>query len=572
MRAVALAVLALVLLGGCSSKGERYYQRAEQFFVQGQSELAADEYRRVFSEDPRCPLADDAAYKLAYLYREEMASLPEAIQAYKFVADEYPDSPYADDALLWVLYLQGHDLKDMDAARQTYDLICRRFASQEDVCARAHLQLARALMTAGDFAAADTEAQQLLDLYPDQTRQAAAAMLLRARLSEKLNRPSETTVKLYEELVKTYPDTFSAAEAKRAIGWAYYGEMGKQRQAERLAKERAARVIAGVPDFADDSGPTRHRPFIALKSLLAQRGTSVSLEELLAVSGVAFEFHYDPADPSVSAARLARGALTEAAEQCGFAVITWSAPSAEASFASLAQNIGQGRPVMVPQRQGGRWLIVTGYRPAEDRVYVLPGRNGQPRAMSRREFLGRWAGSTAGHTAVVTGPYFQFCLGQRLQTPDAVALLRATARSANAAMQEQGGGGAAAGLRAYDALAEQIASMAGDAGDQQQALRRWADGSLPVLIADRRAAGAALRALAEGLSGNAQSKAAEAAATYDDVAKLGEQLRTALLSLTRPAEGAEPPPETSWPEAAQLPREMRAADERATSQVAEAAR
>jgi TolA-binding protein len=572
VRALALCLLAVVILSGCSSRGERYYQRAEQFFAQGQFQLAADEYRRVVGEDPRCPLADDAAYKLAYLYREEMGSLPEAIETYAFLAERYPDSPYADDALLWVLYLQGHDLKDMTAARKTYDLLCNRFAGQKDVCARAHLQLARALMTSGDFTQADAEAKQLLNLYPDQSRQAAAAMLLRARLVERLNQPADRAVKLYEQIVKTYPDTLSAVEAKRAIGWVYYGERGKQMQAERLAMERAARVISGVPAFAADQGTPRHRPLICLRSLLAQRGTAVSLEELLAVSGVAFEFHYDPKSPDLTGARLARSALAVAAEQYGFAVITWSAPSAEASFASLAQNISQGRPVMVPQAGAGRWLIVTGYRPAENRLYVLPGRNGQARPLSKPEFVSLWAGSTSGHTAVVTGPYYQFCLGQRVQSPGAQALVQNTARSANAALHEQASGAAAAGLRAYDVLGEQVTAMAAATAAGQQPLRRWAERGLAALLADRRAAATALAGLAGRLSGGSQSGVSEAAATYADVVRLGEQLRMALLSLTKPAEGAEPPPEASWPEAAQLVHEMRAADERAAGQLAEAAR
>ncbi len=572
MRAVVLGLLFASVLGGCSSRGERYYQRAEQFFVQGQFALAAEEYRRVVNEDPQSPLADDAAYKLAYLYREEMGSLPEAIETYRLLADRFPESPYADDALLWVLYLQGHDLKDVAAARRTYELLCQRFASQKDVCARAHLQLARALLTVGQYEAADAEAKRLGELYPEQTRQAAAALLLRARLAEKLNRPGEEAVKLYEEVVKAYPDTFSAAEAKRAIGWVFYGEMGKQRQAERLAKQRAARIISGVPDFASDSGTMRQAPFVCLRSLLAQRGLAVSVEELLALSGAAFEFRYDPANPGVTTAHLPRGALTAAAEHCGFAVVTWSASSAEASFSSLAQNIGQGRPVMVPQRGQGRWLIVTGYRPAEDRVYVLPGRNGQPRSMSRREFLNRWANRTAGHTAVVTGPYYQFCLGQRLQAPEPDSWLRAMARSASAALHEQGSGGTAAGLRAYDLLTQRISAMPDASAEEQRALRTWAQSGLAGLVGDRAAAATALQKLAPRLTGAAQSKTAEAASTYEDVRRLGEQLRAALLSLTRTAEGAEPPPEASWPEAAQLAREMRAADERAATLLAEAAR
>jgi tetratricopeptide (TPR) repeat protein len=573
VRALVAVAAGALLLTGCSGRGERYYQRAEQFFIQGQYRLAGEEYRRVLAEAPRSPLADDAAYKLAYLYREETNDLPQAIQTYLLLADQYPDSPFANDALLWVMYLQGQKLKDPGAARRTYDLICQRFSDDKDTCARADLQLVKTLVATGDLAGADTEARRLLTLYPGQRRPAAAAILLRARLAGKLSKSPERAVKLYEQLVNDYPDTLSAAEAKREIGWIYYGQHGQQLQAEHRALQRAAREIAGVPDPGVGSGSSRTRPFACLRALLAQRGVRVSLEEVLAVAGVAFEFYYAPDRPRVTLTRLARNALSDAAEQYGFAAITWSAPSADASFASLAQSISQGRPVMVPEDHNGRWLVVTGQRPAEKLVYLLPGRNGRPRAVPQAEFLELWASSPEGHAACVTGPYFQFSLGDRLQPAAPEALLRAAAQRGLAAAREGKPAGVAAGLQAYDALADQLAAMASrqSPGDPQH-LRQWAAEGLPALVADRRAAVAYLTAAAQSVTGGAQGSANEAAGAYQEVVDLGPRLQSALLSLTRPAQGAEPPPEVSWPEAAQLVRQMRAAEERAVEQLSNLAR
>jgi hypothetical protein len=516
-------------------------------------------------------LADDAAYKLAYLYREEMNDLPQAIQTYQLLADQYRDSPFANDALLWIMYLQGQKLKDPVAVRQTYELICQRFPEDKDTCARANLQLVKTLVATGDLAGADTEARRLLTLYPGQRRPAAAAILLRARLAGKLNKSPERAVKLYEQLVNTYPDTLSAAEAKREIGWIYYGQHGRQLQAEHVAMQRAARVIAGVPDPELGSGSSRTRPFACLRALLAQRGVRVSLEELLAVSGVAFELYYAPDKPRLTLTKLSRNALSDAAEQYGFAVITWSAASADASFAILAQSISQGRPVMVPEDHNGRWLVVTGQRPAEQLVYLLPGREGRPRAVSQAEFLKLWASSAQGHTACVTGPYFQFSLGDRLSPPAPEALLRAAAQRGVAAAREGKSAGVAAGLQAYDALADQLVAMASGQGGPQH-LRQWAAEGLPALLADRRAAVAYLTVAAQSVTGGAPGSAGDAARAYQEVVDLGPRLQSALLSLTRPAQGAEPPPDVSWPEAAQLVRQMRAAEERAVEQLSDLAR
>lgn len=561
LRAAVWLLAALCLLPGCAGKGARLYQRAEQFLIAGQPRLAAEEYRRLATDEPRSPLADDALYKLAFLYRSEMNAVPEAIATYELLADRYPHSPFADDSLLWVMFLQSRKLKDPAASRRTFDTICQRYPEAGDIRARAHLQLVQALLAAGDAAGADGEAQRLIAQFPDQPRQAAAAMLVRARLAPSLTKKPETAVKLYEQIINTYPGSLSAVEAKRAIGWAYYGERGKQAQAERLAKVRAARMISGVPGFTASGGAPRARPFAALRSLLAHRGVAVTGEELLAVSGAAFEFTYSPTDPDATTTSLSHNALTLAAESYGFAANTWSAPAAQASFASLTQSIQQGTPVMVPAN-GGTWLIVTGYRPAEDRVYVLPGSRG----LSREQFLGRWARSTRGHTDCVTGPYYQFSLGQRLRQPTAPEIVKAAARRAAAAANQSASGGSARGLAAYDLLTEQVAAASGGDARAASGLRAWAQRGLPTLLADRQAAAAYLGGPAQAAGG--ADRARDAAAAYGEVIELGGQLRQALLSLTVPAQGAEPPPEASWPEVSDVVRQMRSAEARAANELA----
>lgn len=568
MRRLAAALLMLTLLAGCSGKGERYYQRAEQFLIQGQFRLAAEEYRRVVQEEPNSPLADDALYKLAYLYREELSALPQALQTYQALAARYPASPYADDALLWALYLQGEKLHDPLAVRRTYGQICQRFGARKDICARGALQLAKALLEAGQLAQADREAQELLNLYPGERRQAAAALLLRARVAEKRPHKPDTSLKLYEQVITNYPDTLSAAEAKRTIGWLYYGERGKQLAAEKLAKQRAAREIGGVPNFPADNAAPRQRPFYALRSLLSQRGVHVTREELLAVSGAAFDFVYNPQRPDATRLWLSRNALSVVAEQYGFAVNTWSAPDAASSFASLAQSIGQGTPVMVPQADNGRWLIVAGYRPAEDQVLVL-GLSGSRTTLGRDRFLRLWARGTQGHTACVVGPYYQFSLGQRLQAPTPATLLKVTARRGAAALNETGSGDDAHGLHAYDVLAEQVASLSGKAeAPAIGRLREWSQESLPSLLSDRQAAISYLSAALGAVSGGDRDEVSEALTAYSEVVRIGRDLRTALLSLTRPAQGAEPPPEASWPETAELVRQMKEAEQHAAARLA----
>jgi len=107
-----LAVVVVTLASGCSTKVQRLYRRAEAFFAQGEYELAAREYSRIVQEAPRDPLADDAWYKLAYLYREELDNPSAALIVYRNLADNYQGSNYVDEALFWIVYLQRRYMQD----------------------------------------------------------------------------------------------------------------------------------------------------------------------------------------------------------------------------------------------------------------------------------------------------------------------------------------------------------------------------------------------------------------------------------------------------------------------------
>jgi TolA-binding protein len=568
----ALAVL-LMLAPGCSNKAQRLYQRAEMLFSQGQPYMAALDYRRLVMEQPHSTLADDALYKLAYLYREDFASPPRAIQTYEYLAYQYPDSPYADDALLWILQIQGEQLKDAAGVRRTCEIVKQRFPDDGKVLASAQLQLVKTLFATGKYQEADREAQALMRAYPQQERQCSTALLIRARAAEKLGKPGDQqAVKLYEQIVAKYPQTQGAIEAKRSIGWTYYGLRTSEMAQSKLAKERAARLMSDVP-APPLVGALHLKPFAALSVLLAQRGIHAAPEELLIASGAAFAFVYDPDNPSATTGWLERGALTAAAEQYGFASNVWSAASADGSFASLVQAISQGQPVMVPQAALGNWMIVTGYKPAEERLYVLLPGQPQAVALTRDQFLTRWASSTLGHTPCVTGPYFQFSLGDRVQPPTATAVLRNVARHAVEAMNQSDCGGAAAGEKAYALLAEQLENLQGnDDARKFQRLRGWASTGLPQLLAERRAAAVYLEQAGAATGGGTAEHARQAGAATAEMVQLGIRLQRELLSLLKPAQGAEPPPEAAWPEVAERVRQMQQADQKALSHLAEIAR
>jgi len=541
------------------SPQERLFQRAELLLSQGQAGLAAVEYYRLAVKYPRSRFAPNALYKLAYLYREEFDHPQDALATYRFLAERYPDSPYADEAWLWILQIQGEKLHDLKEMRRTRDLIRERFAQDERVCATAQLQFVRALWAAGNLVAAEAEARALVANYPQQKRQCATAMLIIARIMEKkAGKQTDAAVKAYEQIINKYPDTAAAVEAKRAIGWLYYGLKGQQEKAELLAKQRAARVLSGVP-APPVVTTARLAPFAALSSLLAARHVNASPEELLIVSGAAFAFYFEPNNLAAPWRHLPAKALIEAAEQYGFSVNVSSVPSAEAAFASLAGVIASGQPVMIPLAGSSRWGLVVGYKPAEERVYLLEAGLPAARAISRQDFLQRWARHTAGHTSCVTGPYFQLSLGKYTQRASTKAIFAQLGqKAANQRLQIMEG---------YERLIDFLASRVAEAPEERgQQLRQWAQTSLTELLAERMALARFCRERtpSESFAGALE----QAGQAYVQAVRLGQELQRVILALTQPARGAEPPAEFTWPEAADLARQMKDAEERALQQLA----
>lgn len=477
------ALLALALLAGCSSKDERLYRRAEAFLAQGQFQVAAEEYARLAAEFPRSELADDALYKLGYILAEEL-DRPEAALAYYWaLADNYPGSSYADDALMRVMAIQRRRLHDPGAVRNTYAELCKRFPNHQGLRARGLLEVGRAFFEAEDYERASAVAQEMTVTYPQQSQELAQADLLRARCAERLGVDGAEVEKLYEAIIERYPGTYAAAAAKREIGWRYFEKRAEHEQQAAAEMKRRSRVIPGVPGFASQRGEVL-QALAALRALLAHRGETRSLETLVGLAGAPFVMVYDLDRPALGRSVLDVRPCEAVAEALGFAHNTMSSPTAAQGFESLHQTLLQGRPVLVLYGSPRRWVIVTGYDAAADRVSFMPPDRERYASVSKAGFLSAWAqGSRSDSGVAGPEPFHQFSLSARTGTPDRAALARVTARRAAQVMRASTIGGAPAGEAAWLALAAALERCARpDGADVREQVRIWAaEGLTPQL-------------------------------------------------------------------------------------------
>jgi TolA-binding protein len=547
-RAVAslgLLVVLVVALAGCSTKAQRRYRLAESFFAGAKYQLAETEYEKVIAEDRSGALAEAAMYKIAYIYREVQNDPPRAVWWYQRLIGDFPESSYVDDAYLWVIGIQARRLRDLAATEATFQEIERRFPENAATCGRAQLQYAWLLDKSGRTPAALAACQGVMGRPDMESDIAAGAALLLAQITQRSARDPKSAAPLFEAVIRNYPDTVAAVEAKQAIGWTYYGVKTREASLQRAEQARRARVLAGVAPFATGDAQPLRQLIGALRSMLAQAGTDLSEEAIWGISGAAFQFAYDPASPGVTAEVSSQNPLTTVAEELGYTYGVWSQGVNANALLTIEQSLQSERPVLILYSDGRpRWSLVTGYKPAERAVFVITPGAGSAARVTADTFLKRWASApTGGLWSPAANRGYQFVLGTRGLAEDPEVVARHTLARAARMSESAAGGGVLSGKAAYAALVATI-RRAGSGDAQAQALvGQWAARPLQGHIYARTQAIRYLDGIQPMFGGSALQAVTSAANRYDrlvpDWTELGSELRAAAAA----GQGAGP---TTW--------------------------
>jgi TolA-binding protein len=522
-----------LLVSGCSDSARRQFLVAEALRLQNKPGLAAKAYDQVVQKHPNHAVTAAAHFELASLYRIHLADPQRALLHYQTIADRYPESTYADNALQWIASM-GRAQKNVQLIRTAVNRLEAEHPDSRSGCARARIQLALALLEAGR-PETKSVCRSILEKYPDQPNQCAQAQLILGRALEKIDRNDEAAVKQWESVRKNFPETTSAVEAYERIGWFYYGR-SRSPKGKPTAAALPKRRIEGVPAFAHEGGGVQAVTLEALAVLLKHREASADLNTLMAVSGVAFQFVYDPGNRSLGTAVFAENPLQATAESYGFVPLQSSSSTAEEAMLSLCQALDRGKPTMVPHTDGD-WVVVIGYdRGSKQFVYLRPG--GGERTQGFDEFARRWKAAT-DQAGGALKPFHQFALGPRETEATSTELVRAAARRGAALLlQRSAVFGSSAGVAGYEALVKDLQAHAtetvpGDAAD----LAGWADGPLMALRDSRTAAAQFLEQKAGELPGSMDSHARTAAALYRSLAAKLAELHDGF---PRPPQGGQP--------------------------------
>lgn len=539
---LALTAAATLAFVGCSSKAAHSYRRAQSLDHAGKHQLALDEYLRVANESPGHPLADDALYHVAFIYREYLEDPRRAAQTYERLIREYPDGDFYENALLRLgaLYTEDEEVRDPDRAISYYQQILDRRNGRAPMKAEALLAIARILLEKKDKRAIE-RCKELIAKYPEDRYHKREAQLLLAEAMESLGNKPEEVIKAYQRVVDEFPNTRAADKAKRAIGWISY----RVKQAEEAKPKEPTKVshalLKGVPAYGAFAarGWVHAEMIDALTAAAKAAGRDVSAPFVAGITGGVFQFFYTSKAPALGATLLAEHPPQIVADALGLSRNQMSSDTLEHGLARLRQCIEEGHPVLVPYGGPGRWTLVVGYDTDKKLVYVLAAGASKPRTVPETEFGKKWqAGfrrpSGLPESVPTPAPFYQFSFGPSLRKPSINDVVGEAFRRGAKWMYEPAVFGIPSGLSAYKELTDHLrrcgtASEPDPEGDAR--LASWGKAPLTSLLSSRKCAAEFLRLAAEKSSGARQANALAAARKYDEIVNLLENLRVTFPQL-----------------------------------------
>ncbi len=535
------ALVGVLLLGGCSTKTQRLYRRAEAFFAQGQYELAACEYSRIVQEAPRDPLADDAWYKLAYLYREELDNPSAALIVYRNIADNYRDSNYADEALFWMVYLQCQHMQDPTTAAATCRELDRRFPNRKDLRGQAYLEVAGAYQYTGQLQQARQLCQQIVDRFADRPGIAARALLMSAKITDKIGDEPQRALALYEQVMEKYPDTQAAIVARQIVGLRYYEEKTEMHKALLQKQRQQARVLGNVPPIKQYADQPAMELLAAIHSLLRQAGAQLTMDEVVVISGLPFTFTFAVDRPELAQA-FYRNPATAIAEGTGFSYNLWTSAAPAGLLDNATSCLLQDRPLLVAYgADSAHWCLITGYRPAEKELYLLQPGADHAVKLDSEQFLEVWQTSKVPALwpqGALSG--FRFALTTRRRPADMAAVVKSVLLQSSLAWKQRELMRQPAGAAAYDELVE-LLRKAADTQDTaiREQLKSWASTAIPLIISSRQAAARFFARPPQGLIDETDMLYQEASQRYNEIGAAWEEL---LQQIVQAPSSMEPSP------------------------------
>ncbi|MCI0495771.1 tetratricopeptide repeat protein [candidate division KSB1 bacterium] len=131
--ALMMVILTLVFVIGC---GERMTK--EQLFALGEKseseekyEEAIKTYEKLVKNYPQGERSDEAQYKIALIYYNNLNDFEKSVQAHEKLITKYPSSKFSAQSLFMMGFINANNISNLEEARKYYEEFLQKYPDNE---------------------------------------------------------------------------------------------------------------------------------------------------------------------------------------------------------------------------------------------------------------------------------------------------------------------------------------------------------------------------------------------------------------------------------------------------------
>ncbi|MEE4312222.1 MAG: tetratricopeptide repeat protein [candidate division KSB1 bacterium] len=133
LRSVIILVIILSFAAGCGERmtKEQMFALAEKHETQDNYESAMKTYSKIVKKFPDSEMADQAQYKIAYIYSNNLNDFEKSVESHKLLLEKYPESKYAVQSLFMIGFIYANNIQDLEKAKEYYKKFLETYPENE---------------------------------------------------------------------------------------------------------------------------------------------------------------------------------------------------------------------------------------------------------------------------------------------------------------------------------------------------------------------------------------------------------------------------------------------------------
>ena len=128
-----ISFIALIIVFGCGERmtKEQLFALADKYEREENYTEAVKTYKKIVDKYPDSEQADQAQYKIALVYSNNLNDFHKSIEAHSQLIENYPQSKYAAQSLFMIGFIYANNLEDLEKAREYYSKFLQQYPDNE---------------------------------------------------------------------------------------------------------------------------------------------------------------------------------------------------------------------------------------------------------------------------------------------------------------------------------------------------------------------------------------------------------------------------------------------------------